>query len=163
MEYQWCLRLCGGHTCSSSQLPGLARLYLPLLFAGSTLPQASLVLTNRRSSFSFHANARHAMNLARNRAFGHLAFAASAWELLMANPQTSNRLGLFISTKEHSLLHVVAHTWLLWHSFTERQDLKQQKERNRRPYLYNIRNTFFIALELYSVAAWGSAAWRLMS
>jgi hypothetical protein len=83
-------------------------------------------------------------------------------DLLMANSSHYYRPGLFISPKEHDILHLVAHTWLIWHSLSNKKELREQKQLNRRPYLYNLRNTFYTIIELGSLVAWGSAAWRLM-
>jgi hypothetical protein len=111
-----------------------------------------------------------------NAAFGHLTVAAQAWDHLMANTAsstTSARAGLFLNVREHYLLHLVAHTWLIWHTVSSKRDLKQQRARQQntrnqagRPRgtsLFAIRNTFYTIVELGSLVAWGSAAWHLMS
>lgn len=88
----------------------------------------------------------------------------------MANTSPSSyRAGLFINAREHYFLHLVAHTWLIWHTLSSKKDLKKQRTQhqrannNRRLPLYGLRNTFYTLVELGSLVAWGSAAWHLMS
>ena len=114
------------------------------------------------------------MSIARSPAFSHLAIAASAWDSLMANTSPSAyRAGLFINAREHYFLHLVAHTWLIWHTLSSKKDLKKKRSQlqqregnnnnpNRRLPLYSLRNTFYTLVELGSLVAWGSAAWHLM-
>lgn len=107
------------------------------------------------------------MNVARSPALGHLVIASQTWDYLMANTSPSSRAGLFINVREHYFLHLVAHTWLIWHTLSGKKELKklrtQQRGQDRRLPLYAVRNTFYTIVELGSLVGWGSAAWHLMS
>lgn len=92
---------------------------------------------------------------------------SAAWHLPMANPNRittqSAATGLFISRCETDILRVVAHSWLIWHTFISRHELKEQRQTNRRPYLYHLRRALNAFVGLGSVFALANAAWHLMS
>jgi hypothetical protein len=70
--------------------------------------------------------------------------------------------GLFITARETDIFRVVAHTWLICHTLSNRKELREKRKRGR-PLLYSLRTLCNALVAVASAYTAANSLWQLMS
>jgi hypothetical protein len=70
--------------------------------------------------------------------------------------------GLFITARETDIFRLVAHTWLICYTLSNRKELKEKRKRGR-PLLYSLRTVCNGLVTIASAYTAAKSLWQLMS